>query len=68
MKTSRLFVIITFLMVALFAGGAILGSLIPETIWYLGACAVSIALALYGLWFYYGQKKDENIGDEENNQ
>ena len=65
MKNSRLFAIITFMMVALFAAGAILGSIVPQTIIYVAVTAGAIAMALYGLWFYYGHKKEEEEDEPE---
>lgn len=58
MKFSRKFILIVLLMVALFFGGAILGSQVPSTLVYTIITAVSISITLIGIWFYNGHKKD----------
>lgn len=59
MKVSRRFILIVLLIVALLSGGAVLGSIIPKTLVYTVISIGSIALALFGVWFYNGHQKED---------
>lgn len=62
MKFSRKLVSIILGLTALFCLGAILGSYIPNILIYAIIAACSVALVLFGLWFFHGQEEYE---DEE---
>ena len=60
MKGSRKFVIIGLLLIALFFGGAILGSFIANAMMYLIIGVVAVAAALLIVFGYTGVKKEDD--------
>lgn len=60
MKNSRKYIIIALLAVALFMGGAVLGSVIPNVLTFamIGAAAVAAALLIF--FGYTGVKKEDD--------
>ena len=60
MKGSRKFVIITLLLVALFTGGSVLGTLVGATMTYVAIASVAVAAALLIIFGYTGVKKEDD--------
>lgn len=65
MKFSRKFVSVMLGLTSIFCSGAMLGSYIPNIPMYAIIVACCVTLVLFGLWFYYGHKKEYDDENEE---